>query len=71
MGATVLQDEPSGFTKRHYTTKKLIMSTDPPLIIIFSDSQYAFNAVDGTESGLSNTQLYTKIRQFLNDSKML
>ena len=44
-------------------------TTDPPLrdIIIFSDSQYAINAVDGTESGLSNTQLYTKIRQLLND----
>ena len=49
--------------------KYLSMSTDPPLrdIIIFSDSQYAINAVDGTESGLSNTQLYTKIRQLLND----
>ena len=41
------------------------MSTQLKIIVIYSDSNYTINATIGTESGPSNIQLYSRIRQQL------
>ena len=38
-------------------------------IVIHSDSEYAINAIIGTESGPCNIQLYSRIRLLLCDLK--
>jgi ribonuclease HI len=51
--------------------KPLCESIYTPLknIVIHSDSNYAINAIIGTESGPSNIQLYSRIRQLLLEFK--
>ena len=51
--------------------KQICASISTPLknIVIHSDSNYAINAIVGTESGPSNLQLYSNIRQLLREFK--
>jgi ribonuclease HI len=51
--------------------KQICASISTPLknIVIHSDSTYAINAIIGTESGSSNLQLYSNIRQLLREFK--
>ena len=51
--------------------KQLCTSISTPLknVVIHSDSNYAINAIIGTESGPSNVQLYSHIRQLLREFK--
>ena len=54
-----------------FNLKQLCTSISTPLknIVIHSDSNYAINAIIGTESGPSNIQLYSHIRQLLREFK--
>ena len=51
--------------------KQICASIATPLknIVIHSDSNYAINSIIGTESGPSNLQLYSNIRQLLRELK--
>jgi ribonuclease HI len=51
--------------------KQICASISTPLknIVIHSDSNYAINSIIGTESGPSNLQLYSNIRQILREFK--